>query len=725
MNFGIVDVSISRKLATAFAILTFLMLCIGGVGILGATIIRSNFTNDLETGFRIGDLATETETHMLQARREEKDYLLRVDELGLEAAKEEYVTGWQTDVDNMRNNVNRMLRIFENQNNAEMVDELDSLNIHINHYEMDFLETVSLMEERGLVDEGVIGDFRDSAHDLEAEFDQYNDAEATIILLQIRRREKDYMLRGDETYIQNVQDLLDDLNRYINSMELTLSQRRALIDESDNYRENFNALVDIDAQIATKIDEYRTSIHEVEDALTPIVQRGETIYAQAQSNILSTIDVVIGIIVIGIIIAIGLGIFLSVNVTRLITEPLQRLTAGVKHVAEEDFDHVIEVNQKDELGELARAFNSMTANLKELTGNLRQTTADLQQSMESLVAKEYIESVITRYREFVTKVSEGDLRDQIEVTQNGGTDNDDLDMLGASLNLMVQRLSELTSQIRETVSAVVSSTTEIQTATVQQTASAVEQDTSVTQTVATVEELRATVRQSSDRAQVIADAARDSIEISLRGQQSVSDSIEGMRDIQFQVENIAENILILSKRTQQIGEIIETVNALAEQSKLLALNASIEAARAGEEGKGFAVVAMEVRQLADQSRDATARVRDILNEIQQATNTAVMVTEEGSKSADRGMQLVEQAGVAIRDLTNTIEESAQAVSQIAASTRQQMNGMDQLTNAMTQIQHATAQTSSSTLQTEQSISNLLDLAKDLEDSTKIYKLRND
>ena len=97
------------------------------------------------------------------------------------------------------------------------------------------------------------------------------------------------------------------------------------------------------------------------------------------------------------------------------------------------------------------------------------------------------------------------------------------------------------------------------------------------------------------------------------------------------------------------------VNALADQSKLLALNASIEAARAGEEGRGFAVVAMEVRQLAEQSRSATARVRDILSEIQQATNTAVMVTEEGSKGAEQGIELVERTGHASATGTKQIK----------------------------------------------------------------------
>src|SRR5690606_15470858 len=97
---------------------------------------------------------------------------------------------------------------------------------------------------------------------------------------------------------------------------------------------------------------------------------------------------------------------------------------------------------------------------------------------------------------------------------------------------------------------------------------------------------------------------------------------------------------------------------------------------------GFAVVAMEVRNLADQNRDATVQVREILGEIQRATNAAVMVTEEGSKGVDSGQRLVNSAGEAIRELANAIEDAATAAMQIAASTRQQTIGVDQLTQAM-------------------------------------------
>jgi methyl-accepting chemotaxis protein len=183
-----------------------------------------------------------------------------------------------------------------------------------------------------------------------------------------------------------------------------------------------------------------------------------------------------------------------------------------------------------------------------------------------------------------------------------------------------------------------------------------------------------------------------------------------METIRRRVEDIADNILELSEHTQQIGEIIATVNNLADQSRMLALNASVEAARAGEEGKGFAVVAMEVRNLADQNRDATVQVREILGEIQRATNSAVMVTEEGSKGVDAGQTKVNKAGEAIKELSKAIEEAAMAAMQIAASTRQQTIGMDQLTDAMRTIKHATTETVGSTMQVEGSVNRLREAA---------------
>ena len=321
-----------------------------------------------------------------------------------------------------------------------------------------------------------------------------------------------------------------------------------------------------------------------------------------------------------------------------------------------------------------------------------------------------LRSSVAAYTKFIQRVADGEL--SVRLSEESG-EQDDLYWLGYNLNLMVERLDDMIRQIRGAAAAVANAAAEIESAATQQVASSLEQEATVTQTAATVEEIRTTVSQTAERARMVALVSHESLSVSRAGQEAVIDSVGGMSMIQQRVNDIAENILALSARTQQIGEIINTVNGLAEQSKLLALNASIEAARAGEEGRGFAVVAMEVRQLAEQSRQATARVRDILGEIQQATNAAVMVTEEGSKGAENGMSLVERAGESIRELAATIEEASQAAAQIAASTHQQTNGMDQLAAAMAQIRQVAAQTAEGSRQAEQSVRKLLDVAQQL------------
>jgi methyl-accepting chemotaxis protein len=285
-----------------------------------------------------------------------------------------------------------------------------------------------------------------------------------------------------------------------------------------------------------------------------------------------------------------------------------------------------------------------------------------------------------------------------------------------------EALQDLMEQMRQTSNSLSAAATEILAATTQQVATATEQDAAITQTMSTVEEVRTTVQQTAERAKQVAESSRQSVSVSKQGQEVVLDSIAGMTNVQERVASIAETILALAERTQQIGEIIDTVNALADQSKLLALNASIEAARAGEEGRGFAVVALEVRQLAEQSREATSRVQGILGEIQQATNTAVMVTEEGSKGAAEGMSLVDAAGDAIRELATILQEATQAATQIAASTQQQTTSVEELVAAMLQIQTSSTQAAASAEQTEQSVRNIAEMARQLEDAAARYQI---
>jgi DNA-binding LacI/PurR family transcriptional regulator len=232
---------------------------------------------------------------------------------------------------------------------------------------------------------------------------------------------------------------------------------------------------------------------------------------------------------------------------------------------------------------------------------------------------------------------------------------------------------------------------------------ALQLDTAVSETLTTVQEMQATVTETAEQARAVADAAQQSVDISQAGQAVVADAVTGMEAIQQQVKAIEQHILALSERTGQIAKIIGVVKRIADQSQMLALNANIEAARFGSQGQGFAVVAREMRELAGQSREAAYRVRNILIEIQKATNTAVMVTKEGSQSVQDGMDLASRAGEAIRDLSATIEQAAQAATHIASTTYQQTSGMSRLAEAMQAIKQASMQTTTSTQQTEQRI----------------------
>ena len=152
----------------------------------------------------------------------------------------------------------------------------------------------------------------------------------------------------------------------------------------------------------------------------------------------------------------------------------------------------------------------------------------------------------------------------------------------------------------------------------------------------------------------------------------------------------------MSEQTQDIGEIITTVNDLTQQSNLLAVNAAIEASKAGEHGKGFAVVAQEIKSLADQSKQATAQVRAILSDIQKATSASVMAAEQVSKAVETGVAQAAESGDSIRRLAEAIAESAQAATQIAASSQQQFAGMNQVALAMENIKQASQQNVAST-----------------------------
>jgi PAS domain S-box-containing protein len=267
-------------------------------------------------------------------------------------------------------------------------------------------------------------------------------------------------------------------------------------------------------------------------------------------------------------------------------------------------------------------------------------------------------------------------------------------------------MARMLEEIQAMVDALAAATSDILEAASQVAAGSAETATAVTQTTSTVEEVKQTALIAADKARKVSDTAQRTAEISQRGRKSVEEVMEAMGHIQTQMESVAQSIVRLSEQSQAIGEIIATVNDLAEQSNLLAVNAAIEAAKAGEHGKGFAVVAQEVKSLAGQSKQATSQVRAILGDIQKATNAAAMATEQGNHAVHSGVRLSEEVSQSISKLADSIAEAAQAATQIAVSAQQQLVGMDQAVLAIKGISEAAHQNADSAGRTKATVENL-------------------
>lgn len=299
---------------------------------------------------------------------------------------------------------------------------------------------------------------------------------------------------------------------------------------------------------------------------------------------------------------------------------------------------------------------------------------------------------------------------------------DETGILLRAMNEMLDTLRKQIREITEGVNVLAGSASEISTTTTQFASSFTEIASSISQTVTSIKEVKQTSELSSEKARYVSDSSRNVIQVSRDGEKSVGETITAMNSIQEQMASIAESIVGLSEKTQSIGEIISVVEDIAEQSRLLAVNASIEAVKAGEHGKGFSVVAGEIKELAQQSRQATTQVRGILTDIQKATGNSVMVTEKGSKTVDSGVKQALQTGEAIQTLGQSIVESSQAATQIEATARQQLAGIDQVFTAMENINIAIKQNASGARQLQGAAQSLDELGRKLKIIVQDYKL---
>jgi methyl-accepting chemotaxis protein len=388
--------------------------------------------------------------------------------------------------------------------------------------------------------------------------------------------------------------------------------------------------------------------------------------------------------IIALLLAMLFAAIFSWTMSRMITTPLVEMAAVASDLAHGNINQQVLHQSRDEIGVLATAFRDLIAYIRNLA-------------------------------EAATRISQGDLQVQISPYS-------EQDVLSLSFAEMVNDLRDMSSRMQQGARTLASSIDQIIVIMQQVAASTTETATSVSETATTVEEVKQTAFVASQNAQQVADNSQRTVQISQAGEQAVEEALLGMKRVRDQMESIAHSVVKLGEQSQTISKIITTVNDLAEQSNLLAVNAAIEAAKAGQAGKGFAVVAQEVKSLADQSKRATAQIHRILSDIQKAAQVAVFVTEQGTQSAELGATQAIQAGESIRALSKSITDAAQSVTKIATSSQQQLIGMDQVATAMNSIKLASTQNADGMRQIESAIRDVHSVGQTLKELVEQYKL---
>jgi CHASE3 domain sensor protein len=273
--------------------------------------------------------------------------------------------------------------------------------------------------------------------------------------------------------------------------------------------------------------------------------------------------------------------------------------------------------------------------------------------------------------------------------------------------------SSLNRQLGSAVSSIRSSSAELQAAATQQASGSQEQSSATNEVSTTIRELLSTSRQIAESAQRVARIAEETAAGARGGDQTVQRAQEAIGGIKRQVDLVVGHMLELGKKSQQAGGILEIINELAEQTNILAINATIEAAGAGDAGKRFAVVADEIRKLADRVGGSTKEIRGLIEDIRAAVNTTVMATEVGTKAVDAGTRQFNDVTTSFRQIAGLVATTTEAAREIELSTKQQTTAVEQVNVAISNVAQATKESEASSNQTLQTVTQLTGLSREL------------
>ncbi|OSQ30711.1 hypothetical protein TH468_10920 [Thalassospira sp. MCCC 1A03138] len=555
-------------------------------------------------------IVDEIAREFLNARRREKDFLLRLDE--------KYAADHAETVKIVQAGLNKLagdpaLDRFD--------DQISLISTSFDNYASQFEIIADLQQKIGLSEEsGLLGSLRASVHNVEEALDQYKADKLTIIMLMMRRHEKDFLARIDPKYVTRIDDRLAEFGPALAAADsIPAAEKQKIAGLMKSYVTDFKALADgilKREEELTKLSDYYAEAEPVLQQLSvDITAISTAMKAEAEAISRRSLITTVVMFAVGALALLVLSVLLSKAIVRAISG----LTVKMTRLAENDFDvEINEVNRADEIGTMGRAVLVFREN------GIERVKLEAAQRAEDEKRRKRMETQEKYIREF----------DEAVVTVMA-------EVGGAVEQLhMVSNVLRRSADTAATQSLAVSSGTEEASANVQLVA------TAATELAASINEISGQVSETSNMAQSATERARHT-----------NENIQGLNDAAL-----------------KIGEVIGLISDIAGQTNLLALNATIEAARAGDAGKGFAVVASEVKNLANQTAKATEDITSQINGIQQATGLAVEAIDEIvrmisdiSERAAAVAAAVEQQTVATSEISQNVEQAAAGTEEISAA----------------------------------------------------------